>query len=205
VSKILSQTGVSLADVYDIEGSIVGVEDLRAEEVQTVHEMGSTIFSERFRGTISRAVTGDIAQSQTFNVIVGGFPPVVNRINGIVVWTETIARLDRITVSIHDPLGSGGRDLPIFVWNSAVDSEIAFQVEDNGSVVPRLLLRVLTPLFNMPTFLVGEDQPESVPNISIRGTTLAFGAGTIEATVVLSLAFSNIGGVSSYGLPIPSW
>lgn len=204
--KILSQTGISLADIYNIKGSIVGVDQLLATEVQTVHEMGATIFSERLSASITRVVTGNIAQGVAFNVISGGFPTVPVRINGITVFTDTIARLDRIMVGLHDPAAGAERDMPLFVWNSAVDAEIPMQIQDDGAAVASVtLLRPLQALANLPTFLIGTDQPLSIPNLVIRGTTLAFGAGTVEAVVVASVVFSQIGGISSYGLPIPSW
>ena len=43
--KILSQAGISLADLYNVEGSIAGIEQLDTRELPIVHEMSGTIFS----------------------------------------------------------------------------------------------------------------------------------------------------------------
>ena len=64
--KILSQAGDSLADSYDVAGSIAGVDDLITQDVQLLHEMGGTIFSERLTSQVLTIASGSIAQNSEY-------------------------------------------------------------------------------------------------------------------------------------------
>jgi len=203
VPRILSQSGVSLADLYDIKGSIVGVEQLTTREISLVHEMGDTLFSERLSSNIQRGASGDIAQTLPFDVVLTGLPMTPFRVLGIMVFADAASRVSTCQVSLRDPLA--GREVIIWSWQSTVDSTLTQRVVDDGGAAANVTyLRPVAPLL-VPTMGFGTDQPQSVSEISMRGNTLTFGAGTVETFLLVHIAFSEIKGISSYGLSIPSW
>ena len=203
--KILAQAGNSLADVYDVRGSVAGIEQLETKELPIVHEMGATVFSERVAGAISRANTGDIGQTQDFGAVaLSGFAPNMTRITGLIVFVDAAARMDFIQVSARS--SSDGREVPLWAWDSAADQEVNLRIVDNGAAAANVtLLRTFAPNANIPTTLYGSEQRRSIDEIAMRGRTLTFGAGTVEATVLILTAFASLAGVSSRGLPMPSW
>lgn len=202
--KTLARAGVSLADVYDVEGSIAGTDQLLAGEVSLIHEMGNTIFSERFRTTILRDVTGAIAQNIDFDRVISTDIPIVPaRILGIRVLANA-QRIAHVTVGVRD--STADREMPIFTWNPAVDSEIQIRWSDDGAAVGTVFdLRPLNSIA-VPSFFGGEISGlQMVRNMVFRGRSTGFGAGTVQATLLVFLAFPETAGVSSRGLPIPSW
>lgn len=202
--KILGRAGVSLADVYDVVGSRAGLEQLESREVSLVHEMGQTIFSERFSLFVRRATSGALMQSVNFNIVLSDLPSGAWRILGVMVFADVQGRALLASVAVRDPLG--GRELPFWVWDSAGDSDLVrVRMEDNGAGVAQH--RVLQPapaLIHLPGLGAG-DQPQSMSEIAFRGSTNAFGAGTVTLTMILQIGFSQVGGLDSHGLPIPSW
>ena len=79
--KILAQAGISLADVYDVEGSIAGTDELLSEDVSLVHEMGGHMMSERCRSFVVTLATGDQIQNANFAATGGLIPDSPNRIH----------------------------------------------------------------------------------------------------------------------------
>ena len=73
-----------------------------------------------------------------------------------------------------------------------------------GSVITATLLQPDEQPF-LPNPLLGTNHASSTPLISLRGVTLAFGAGTVTLTVHIYFAFAQLGGVSSRGLPLAGW
>lgn len=203
MTKILSQAGVTLADVYDVVGSVAGIEQLESREVGLVHEMGSTIFSERMRTTIRREATGDLAQGTEVNIVTSNMPVTINRLLGIAVITDDASRLGRITILARDP--ANGLEIPVWIWDGANSDRI--NMRDAGSAVTAFdLLRGLPSNQFIPNLTGGGDQgPDPVNELALRGVTAAFGAGTVFVRAFYYIAFPFLGGVSSKGLPIPSW
>lgn len=204
--KILGQSGRSISDAYDVDGSIVGIERLEAREVTLVHEMGATIFSERASGFIRRAATGDILQSVNWDIVISDLPAGISRILGLAVISDASTRISFCTVSVRDPASGAERELPIFIWDTNEDV-ITVRIEENGAAAANFGMLVSAPSVgvNMPSMLIGSGQPQRVGEIAFRGATTAFGAGTVFARLLLYVAFSQVGGLSSRGLPIPSW
>ena len=203
MTKILSQSGISLADVYDVEGSIAGVEQLLSEDVTLSHEMGSTLFSERLSGSIRRAQAVNIIQSATYDVTLVNFPTGVWRVLGITVLANIIGRVDRCQVSLRDPLSE--REIPLFIWDSANNVETLIRIQDNGAAVGAQLA-LIGGQVQTPNLGIGTSQPQRVgQEIVLRGNTLAFGAGAVTLTVLVYIAFSQTTAVSSRGLPVPGW
>jgi len=205
--KILSQSGMSLADVYNVQGSIVGIDQLEPGEIQLVHEMGATIFSERFGTAIRRSATAALLQSTAFDLTLVDFSNTVARLLGVTVFAAGPAsRVANATVSVRSV--GDEREIPIFNFDAAVDDETTVRMQDNGGAVSDfILMRPVASLGNMPTFLHGAEQKflPGVGEVVFRGTTTAFGAGTVVIRVLLYLAVLTGGSPSNRGLPIPSW
>lgn len=201
--KVLSQSGISLADTYDVEGSIAGIDRLLSEEVLLFHEMGGTLFSERFSTTVRRRSTGAIAQNITIGQIVSDLPSPYYRIFGFTVFNannDSAARLTQLSIYGRDALAN--RETVLWRWNGAVVDE-TFNVEGAVSTVEILVPDVAFTV--APQLMAGITQPQSVSAIVIRGLTAGFGAGTVEIVTLMHIGFVAIGGLSSEGLPIPSW
>ena len=206
--RLLSQAGNSLADIYDVVGSIAGIEQLDTRELGIVHEMGTTVFSERFRTTIRRITTGNVAQNTDWNVELTNLPAAVTRLLGVMVFTNVVARLLRNVISLEDRMN--GLEIPIWLWDAAAanpSSSIAYDDDGAGVAVFDMLHGLASAQF-IPNFTGGSGQTlvqGGVEDIVMRGRTTGFGAGTVAITAVFLLGFTFQGGVSSRGLPIPSW
>lgn len=212
--KILSQSGISLADAYDVEGSIAGIDQLESREVQLVHEMGATLFAERYSTEIRRISSGAVAQNLAFNNIIADLPVAAFRILGVTVFVDATGRTAHASVSVRDPTAPGtvppliGRETPIWAWDTAGDGDMNIQNEPNGGGVGTEIFHapiVFQPVY--PITIAGTAQPQSTPEIALRGLTSGFGAGTVINTALILIAFAESGGrsLSSYGLPIPNW
>ena len=208
MARVLGKAGVSLADVYDVEGSVSGVADLRSEEVQTVHEMGATIFSERLNAAITIITTGAIAQNIDFGVGLAQ-PLTVRRIVALVVIASTAGRTARAQVSITGGEAGSQTECPLFSWESGTgtDLERELRIEVDGvAAAHHQLVPGPSSIVSVPSFVVGSQGPiVDQSRVIMRGRTGAFGAGTVVVRCVLYQAFSEVEGISSFGLPVPSW
>lgn len=205
MAKILSQAGQSLADIYDVEGSIAGIDSLETRDLPIVHEMGQTVFSERFRTEFRRSATGNIAQNTDFDVVITDLRDTISRLLGVVVFSDDDTRVLRAAVMVRDPISNGGLELPVWVWDGA--TAIAVRMVDFGSLGLHNVLVASAPATFLPNFTGGTQQgPTPVDQIALRGRTTGFGAGTVAISAVYFIASSSTpGGVSSVGLPVPSW
>lgn len=200
--KILSQAGNSLADIYDVTGSIAGIDDLETRELGIIHEMGGTVFSERMGGAISRQSTGAILQDATWDLTFG-VPSNVVRLLGVSILTDDPTRIGHATLSIRDP--SRDRELPILAWDSNEPS-IAVRIQENGGAIGVLFALVSANTGGaLPSFLLGAEQPDPMEELVFRGLTNGFGAGTVEVFGLFYTVFPQGGGLSSRGVPVPSW
>lgn len=200
--KILSQAGQSLADMYDVQGSVAGIDQLRSEEVSLVHEVGSTIFAERLGGQVRRAQTAGINQNAAFDLTIADLPNVAFRILDVLLLTDVASRLDFACISLIDV--PNGREVPVWVWDDANDQEAQVRIDENGAGAATRFYHVANPTL-LPTMGFGSDQPLAVGTMVCRGATNGFGAGTVTMTALVYVAFAEIGGISSYGVPIPGW
>lgn len=202
MSEIQSQAGISLADVYDVDGSVARLQQLETREVTLTHEMGATIFSERLSGAIRRANTGDILQSVSWNIVLTDLPGSLTRIFGVQVFTDNSGRVNDATVSIRD--GPAGREIPIFAWDLNFTNVVS-RIEDDGGGVATLRTLINAISGNPPNMLIHSEQRQPIDQIAFRGSSTAFGAGTVNVTMVLYIGFTHVGDISSFGLPIPGW
>jgi len=202
--KIQSRAGASLADVYDVQGSISGIDQLETRELPIVHEMGATVFSERFASAIRRIASNNVLQSVEWDVEVTNLPAGITRILSVAVFAGKTARVSHAAAYIRDP--ASGREVPFWAWDSAVDGEVKMRIQDNdGVVADAFLLQPAVPM-NVPGMIIKQGTPpQQVPDIALRGASSAFGAGNVTTIMVLQLAFTHVGGISSIGLPVPSW
>jgi len=205
VVKILSQSGMSLADIYDVEGSVAGVEQLLSHDVNVVHELGGTILSERLTGALLRITSGAISQSAAYDVVITAQPG-IQRVLGVLVFADDESRVDRAAVLARDNLAE--REIPIFSWDTN-EGTIRLRLQDDGAAVAdHDQLVSVGNMPNFPTLLIGTGQPGNLVNqLALRGASNAFGAGTVVITAVIYIAHTNIdtAGLSSIGVPIPGW
>lgn len=164
--------------------------------------MGGTIFSERLGGHIRRLSSTDLAQNLSWNITLTSAVEIV-RVLGIAVFTDTVARLIIATLSMRDPASE--REVPIFTWDNNEGSVIARMQDDGGAVGEFDLLTPVNQGAVAPTMLLGTNQDPRMNEIVFRGTTAGFGAGTVEAVALVHVIFPELGGLSSRGLPVPSW
>lgn len=211
--RVLAQAGVSLADVYDVEGSIVGIDSLDVDDIKGVHEMGGTIHSERLNVFTLIADSTAIAQSTTFGIVLGGIPNSINRVLAVAAMCDDADRLNHCSWLIEDP--DSDVEFPIWNWEESVaeSSDFASQVLWNpgSGVVQEFMLRSGNAGgWGMPTFLAPIGVSRAMPNLVFRGQSIAFGAGTVRVRGVMMIARPNSGNPppgepSSFGLPMPSW
>ena len=202
-NRILGQGGISLADQYDVAGSAVAIEELEADGVKTVHEMGGTMVSERMSGLIRRSTTGAIAQDIAINDVLS-LPATFSRIFGIQVITDNAARLSRVSLSLRSSPAGVDQEIPLWVWDGSNSQSIDIEDADTLGVSSLLQPRPET-LFGFPTMAIGTHQSQNAGQIAFRGLTSSFGAGTVIVTAIIYHAFAQQEGLSSYGLPMPSW
>jgi len=205
--KILSQSGNSLADIYNVEGSIAALGRLSTEDTVTVHELGHTIFSERLRSQIIRTSSGGIAQSTAWdNTISAELPLTPWRVLGVSVISGdgSAGEVDNLSVALRD--NTTGREIPIFVWDDVVDTEFGIRLIDNGGAAGNHnFFRAIAGIEGRPSMGMGTLQGLSVNEITFRGLTNAFGAGTVTVRALIHIAFAAAAGVNSRGLPLPGW
>lgn len=203
MAKILSQSGDSLADTYDVKGSVAGIDQLETRELPIVHEMGGTLFSERLSASIRRSTTGNINQNTEWDNVLADLPATPGRILGVCVISSDANRILNASVSVQEQ--AGDREMPIFLWDTN-EQFLAARLVENGAAAG--LFNFLANALNIgtvPSMLIGTEQPQPIDRVSFRGDTTGFGAGTVVATMLLYVAFSQVAGISSRGLPIPGW
>jgi len=207
-TRIGNQSGISLADQYDVPGSIAGLHRLDTEEVKTVHDMSATLFAERASGRIFRIATGALTQSVDFEVVGSAMGGTQSRIYGIQVQIDIAIGdvLDIARCAVVARSSETNREIPIWMWNNVDGATI--RMDDGTGTLANEVFLVPNPLFTMPPFMLfGPSQPLFVDQIAMRGSTAAFGAGdvTITALVYSAIATDQVSGSESFGVPVPSW
>ena len=204
--QIRSQTGMSLADVYDVEGSIAGIDQLESREVHLSHEMGATVFSERLAGRILVASTGATVQNTDFsaNLAQDVLPQTTARILTVLVSVDASSRLARCAVVLRETFLA--QEIPIWVWDGSNETTLELSV---GAPTASLISLDPNPVYTrLPTLQLGGNVSATHDwRIFLRGRTSGFGAGDVDISMHVQFAFpdSRGSGLSSRGLPIPSW
>jgi len=199
--KILSQAGRSLADMYQAVGSVAGIDQLETRELPIVHEMGATIFSERFRTTIRRLASAQLIQNATFDLELNTLPSAITRLVGVQIISDDATRISNAQFSLFDPVAD--QDFPVWVYSG---NTRPVRIRDGAATVAVDLLLGEVGTLVFPAWTGGEDQGSSpVEDIRLRGLTTGFGAGNVTITAIMFIAFTFTGGVSSFGAHVPSW
>lgn len=205
MARILSQSGNSLADIYDVRGSIAGIDNLETKDLPITHEMGGTVFSERFSTQTLSEFVDDFAQNTGFNrtMTLPTNTPYL-RIMSAAVFVDVTARITLASLSLID---EAGVEIPFWSWDSADDNETSVRhTVDGGAAATTIFLRPTQPYFgSIPGLIALAGQPLTTPTISFRGLSSGFGAGTVQITALLHVGFPRQTGVSARGLPVPSW
>jgi len=206
--KILSQAGTSLADVYDVEGSVVGLENLDVSDIKGVHDLGPQIHSERLLVFSLLADSTAINQSTAFDIELGAFPDSINRVLSVFVLADVTGGFSFCSVAIRD---SGSLvDHIIWAWDSVDDLESQVRWAEPAVGTHIALRPTALVAGGLPTIIARTGASRTMPSLFFRGQTLAFGAGTVRARAQIQVARPDRGAPapgapSSHGLPIPSW
>ncbi len=203
-----------MSDSYDIEGSIVGVDNLDSSSVGLAENMGQRVFSERMTSHLLRMTSGDIAQNAAFDIVSSPFPDCPCRITNIVFIADTASRISMADLMIADP--NSDVEIPIATWASgavttggSADSEAPIRFDDASAGAATVsYLRQSLPMF--PQLVVRMGQAPGMPVLKFRGLASGFGGGTVEVMCYVSHCRPNVlspapGHPSSHGLAIPSW
>lgn len=202
--KVQTKSGSSLADTYDVVGSIAGIDALDLDEIKGVHELGSTIMSERLQQFQFEVAPAAVAQSLSWDTELASFQFAPTRILQLAVFANQAARITNISVMIHDNLTNV--EVPIFTWNSGVHNEYIVRADAGGGVST---LTYFEPALVMtPTMMLRNER--AMPSIFFRGTTSGFGAGSVVPRLVILIArpgprIEVAGTPRSHGLPLPGW
>lgn len=209
MAKVQALGGFSLADTYEVKGSVAVIRELVSREVPLFHEMGQVIFSERLSGDIFRVSTGAIAQNINISSPVDStaFPPAPFRVVALSVFADVTARLTQVAVMVRNPNRQivPVREVPVWIWDGATYEPVRI-VDDGGASANVEMLVPTASLVTLPFIMVGRAQPLEVSELVMRGVTSGFGAGTVTVTLVVYFVYADherVGG--SVGLPIPSW
>lgn len=198
--KILSQAGTSLADIYEVVGSVAGIEQLETRELGIVHEMGATVFSERVDFFLGRIITGPIAQNVDFDLSVTEVPNTPTRLLGLALLADAGVRILNAAVFLRQ---TPTREMPVWAYDGSNFLDVRWS--DEGSIGNFDLLLGSPAVAMIPSFTGGSTQRRSVDEIILHGRTTGFGAGTVSLTGLFYLAAATDPTNISYGLPIPSW
>ncbi len=211
MSKIQGQAGTSIADVYDVQGSIVEIDELLDKQgVHLTHEMGSTVFSERVRGGILRRSTGALLQNVAWDITLT-LPVGVTRIHRWAVVADVAARTQHCQLSIANSGAGIETDLPFWAWDVATtDIEKVIRMQLAGAAVANIsIMQLGLPTDGGGSFMAyGTSQPNSgnaANQLIFRGLTSGFGAGNVTVTAIIFDAFPQLIAPASRGLPIPGW
>lgn len=204
--KFESQAGTSLARSYSVKGGIVGIDQLDTTEVNVVHELGATMFSERLKTFIIELEDAAL-QSATFSTNSPNLPDGPLRILGATVLTDGAAEVESLVLSIRNT--DVGGEIPFFNWNSTNDVEGPISVSLQGAATA-VFTCLRTIDIQTPNLVTRIGAANTMPRLQLRGTTLAFGAGTNTVTALIYVCRANPlvpvpGDPSSHGLPLPGW
>ncbi len=206
MAKARGQSGVSIADTYEIPGGVFKIGDIDDSQVNLTHDLASTVFAERFQTEMRVSTTGSISQNTSWANTISDLPGVPTRLLGLCVHADVAARITRASVVIQD--ADTGQEIPIFFWDITTDIETQVRMSDAGGLGVQEVLQPTQAYFGipMPTFVGGSLQVDPVcRNLIFRGTSAGFGAGSVECILTMYIAHSQVSKSTAKGLPVPSW
>jgi len=200
VSVIDGDAGKSLASQYDVKGSSIGVAELRDQDgVSLIHDMAAVISAERGTSGIRRILLNQ-GQSTTGLATITDLALNMSFLRNLFLGADVSTDWSRVTILAAD---EGGREIPIFNWSTGEPTTTGRIVDPTLGTAPEFFINQLP--FN-PLLLCGTSQPVNgiFRTINLRGQTTAFGAGTVDLVALLQIEGTAIGGISSYGVPLPA-
>lgn len=214
--KILGKSGESLGASYDVEGSQVAIKTLKDEEgVSLVHEMGGVQFSERLFMRILNWNTGALSASSSFYVrsTSAGWaaslpaPAASVRIYSVQAMVETSdgfnGSVTRCSILAHDE--DNDNDCPIWVYNGTAEVQLNMHLAGSAVTAWDVGTRQSNIGQMSPVMLQGGSRVGQIDELVLSGTMAAFGAGTRTVHAVVLIGSTDPEGLSSVGVPIPSW
>jgi len=208
MGKILSQSGISLAETYALDPPTTGPAEVNVREVHLVEEMGSRVHSERLNFFVGRASTGAVAASTAFAASLGDIPDSVNRVLGVAVIATAAGRISNCNVSILEAALSTPEEFVIWSWDETADLEIPIQHDDGGAGTTAQFLMRPRENYNLPSLIGRTGTDLLMPSLQFRGITNAVGTVTTRVFVYFARpdpVTPGTGEPSSRGLPLPGW
>lgn len=216
MTRTQSDVGSSLPLLYDTVGQRTsGNSDLNDRDIALVHELGAQALAERVRSRFVLLQSGAINQSTAFvavmaNATIAALGRMARLIN-VVLFVDTAARVDNATVNVERNDNTLG--VPLYSWNTTQGTTRTVRLDGvtgNRNVlvpdaagaamirVPYTYVRVTAA----PVNAIDTDAEEIV----LRGTTTAFGVGTVEVAALLHfLVFDTASLPGVPAIPLPSW
>lgn len=209
MARTQARGGQSLALLYDLEGGkLASGAEVNDHEIALTHDLGAQLFAEALRTRIRRLEALAVAQSTAFNIILTNLPNFAKLLGW---WVHTsaasVASIDNVSLWLENPAGNS---LLLWQWDSTTGSGV---VARPGGTTDLILLPSAASSAHWPQrdliFRGFNDDDSNFSNLTMRGITAAFGAGTINirAEVLLALfSFPAIGALGSQpAAPLPSW
>lgn len=201
-----ADAGSSLAKIYDTVGSSSGSPnaEIEADRILLVHEMGAVLASERYLSTQRLINSGNLAQSTTFEVLITGLAIGPARLCNLYVALapgDASTNFQEISVNLRNP--DSDDEIPWFAWDAATGQETVARFDRSGVGGTRVLLLNQLP-FVEPLINGALGVPNCLRHLALRGTTTAFGAGTVnvQGGVRVVTMGATAGFSGSYGLPL---
>lgn len=215
MALIQGSIGHSLARIYDTVATKLNLKRIYGEDVGLTHDMGWVAFSEAFRLGIRTVAASNVAQSTAFGTVTTDLPEGPFRIMGIQVICETTTTVSNVTVSARR--SDGAIEFPLFIWDATSDIEVTSRFNPGPGTGDNILLMPTesAQVADLPVTLLQQSPgapriraANVIDDLSIRGTTTAFGAGSVDVTAIVFLALlagpnSEVSGPQ--GIPFPSW
>lgn len=204
--------GQSLSTLYDTVGTSSGSPNavLETDRIILTHEMGALIASEQMRCSVRRIEVLNVAQNLDFDGVITDLPPAAYRIIGLVVFSDNALAADVTRVQVNIRHRTDSREVPIFFWQGAAGTTPFMRFEPDSTLglgnyrvfVPNARLET----YQLPALARGFLDQQAI-DISLRGTTAAFGAGTrnFRANLYISSFTPTPGMLTADGIPFPSW
>ena len=213
--KYRSQSGISAAETYGTQGSVLDLDEINASQgVSFVDEMGGRVMSERMQQIMLREVTAALVASTDFNVTALGSstvqsPDCPTRIlaASVLIPAANATEIENWSLAVRDQNLS--REVQLISWDIGVDDEIRTVWNDDGAGAADFI-ELRPKSHQLPGLMTRVGDLAVAPQVLWRGTSAAVVATTVVARLVVQLARPTRvdpqpGEPSSYGLPLPGW
>lgn len=191
MADIQGDLGSALAQILDVRGGRVRIEDLRdTEGVSLVYDLASLAKGQLLTVATRVADTGAIAASTAWELLLQDLP-VGARILAIDVATDDSTRIQQAGV-YQTGLGAAPRDSNLWFWATGDDTGVIPAGIQIGAFVPTAQLYADANKVFLPNVFVSGVTNRSrlgQAGITFAGQTIAFGAGTVRINAQITIAF----------------